>query len=204
MVTSPASPNAPRFFVGKNEKQPIVPMPPDGRAAIARADRLRGIFDDRNAGTRGNVDNRRHVGALAEQVHRQDRFRLRRESGRDGSGVDIERGGIDVDKHRTRSHPGDRAGRREERKRSRHDLVARTDVQGHQGGKERIRARRNANGVRDSKKRFELALEGFNLGTEDEVLRIADARDRVEHALAERRELCLEVDQRDFLARHKH
>ena len=71
-------------------------------------------------------------------------------------------------------------------------------------GKERIGARRNANGVRDSKKRFELALEGFNLGTEDEVLRIADPRDRVEHTVAERRELCLEVDQRDFLARHKH
>ena len=70
--------------------------------------------------------------------------------------------------------------------------------------KQRIGARRNANGVRNSKKRFELALQAFNLGTEDEVLRIADARDRLEHTVAQRRELRLQVEQRDFLARHKH
>ena len=70
----------------------------------------------------------------------------------------------------------------------------------HQRRKQRIGARRHADGVRNSEKRFELALEAFDFGTEDEVLRIADARDRLEHVAAQRRELRFEIEQRDFLA----
>jgi hypothetical protein len=73
--------------------------------------------------------------------------------------------------------------------------------EGHQGGKKRIRARRHADGVRDSKKRFELALEGFNLGTEDEVLRIADARESRRAALARAGRTVTGGRSADFLAR---
>ncbi len=69
----------------------------------------------------------------------------------------------------------------------------------HQRRKKRVGARRHAYGVRNSEKRFELALQAFDLGTQNELLRIADARDRLEHVAAQRRELCFEVEQRDFL-----
>ncbi len=56
-------------------------------------------------------------------------------------------------------------------------------------------------GVRHPEKRGELALEAFDLGAEDELLRIADPRDRRKHVVAHRGELRFQVEQRDLLRR---
>ena len=68
------------------------------------------------------------------------------------------------------------------------------DAQRHQRRKKRVGARRHADRVRDAEKRFELALQAFDLGTQNELLRIADARDRRKHVAAQRRELRFEVE----------
>ena len=47
VVIRPPSPNAPRFLLGKNEKQPTVPIVPAWRHLISGANCLRRILDDR-------------------------------------------------------------------------------------------------------------------------------------------------------------
>ena len=77
----PASPNAPRFFVGK-ERQAADVADAAGAPAVGErgADRLRGVFDDREPiAARAMLHERVDVGHLAVQVHRHQRFdRLRR------------------------------------------------------------------------------------------------------------------------------
>jgi hypothetical protein len=118
--------------------------------------------------------------------------------------VDVERRAIDVDEHGTRAEPRDGAGGREKRKRGRHHFVSRPDIERHQRCEKRIGPRRHTDRVRDLEERRKLALEALNLRAEDELLRVADARDGLEYAAAQRRELCFEVDQRDFAGRHEH
>ena len=50
----------------------------------------------------------------------------------------------------------------------------------------------------------ELAFQRFDLRSQDELLRVADSRDRLEHPSAQGRELRGEVEQRDFLPGHEH
>ena len=150
---------------------------------------------------RGRRENRRQVGRLAEQVHRDDRLGARRDRG-DGRGrVEVEGVGVDVDEHRRRAQPGHRAGGREERIGRRDDLVARADVERHQRRQQRVGARRHADRVRRLQVGGQLALEALDFRAADEALAVADARDRVEQGLPERGVLCVEVEQRDG---HKH
>ena len=74
VVHMPASPNAPRFLVGKNDKQPDVADAAGAPAVqIFRADRLGGILDDLQIELTRDLHQRTHVGALAVQVNRHQR-----------------------------------------------------------------------------------------------------------------------------------
>ena len=53
----------------------------DRSRVIRRADRLRRVFDDGNARATGGIEDRIEIRALAEQVHRHDRFGPRRDRG---------------------------------------------------------------------------------------------------------------------------
>ncbi len=46
---------------------------------VVRANRLRGIFDDRNAASFADVEQRIHLRTLAVEMYRHDHFRARRD-----------------------------------------------------------------------------------------------------------------------------
>ena len=115
-ATSPPSPSAKRFFVGKKlnvEQTPVVATP-------ARAERLRGVLDQRHA-QRGQLGERRRP---AEEVHRHDRLRPRGDPRRDVVRIEVERDRVDVREHRRRADAGDRLGGGVERERRADHLVA--------------------------------------------------------------------------------
>ena len=64
--TARASPKAPRFFDGKNEKQPSGESEPASASVVLRADRLRRVLDDRQLGCRATALTRPSV----RSVHR--------------------------------------------------------------------------------------------------------------------------------------
>ena len=197
MVTRPASPKRAEVLAREEREAADRAQAADRVAVIAGADRLRRVLDDRDAARLRRLDDRRHVGRLAEQVHRHDRLGPRRD-GRDRRvDVDVERVGIDVDQHRRRADAHDAAGGGEERIGRRDDLVAGADVERHQRREQRVGARRQADRVRHAEVRAQLALEAFDFRAADEALAVADARDGVEQRLAKRRVLRLEVEQRD-------
>ena len=146
VVSSPASPNAPRFLLGKNEKQPNAPMPPTGWPLIGGADRLRGILDDGDCRPPGQLHDRIHIGALAEQMDRQNRLRAcaHRRGHRDR--VDIERLAVDVHEHGPRAKPRDgRPSRKRNTPSSR--LRRRRRRRAPSGEQQRIGARGHGDGV---------------------------------------------------------
>ena len=112
-------------------------------------------------------------------------------------GVDVEGAGLDIDEHRPGADAHDAAGRGEERIRRRDHFVAGADVERHQRGEHRVGARRQADGVRISEGVAELALEAVDFGTADEALAVADAGHGIEQRLAQRRVLCVEIEQRN-------
>ena len=99
-------------------------------AAILGADRLASVFDDGNAAGRGrDLPDLVHLGTLAEEMHRNDRLRGRRQLVQHVGRIEIKRFGQDIGKHRFGAQPPHGAGGRKERK-ARHDhLVARPDAQ---------------------------------------------------------------------------
>ena len=97
---------------------------------------------------RGFVEDRIHVGAQAEQVHRHDRLRPRRDRARAsaaGSMLNVP-GSMSTSTGRAPTRTID-AGGREERIRRGHDLVARTDAERHQRQQQRVGARRHGDRV---------------------------------------------------------
>ena len=86
VVTAPASPNAPRFFEGKNEKQPIVAERAGALAVVLRADRLRRILDDDELVLLRDGVDLVHRRGLPVQMHGHDRLRVRRDPPRSASG----------------------------------------------------------------------------------------------------------------------
>ena len=75
------------------------------------------------------------------------------------AGIEVEGRGIDVDEHRPRAEPRDRAGGGEERIGRRDDLVARADAERHQRQQQRVGARRDGDRVRTPSVARQLALE---------------------------------------------
>ena len=184
-------------MLGKNEKQPNAPRLPSGRDLYVAPMACAASSTIGMSGAGRGLEQRIHVGALAEQMDRNDRFRSRRDGGDGLRGVDVERRLVDIDEHRPRAETGDGAGGREKRVRRRDDLVARLDVERHERQQQRIGARGDGDRVADAEHPRHLAFERGDLGAHDEALAVADPFDRRENLGAKRPVLRLEIEQRD-------
>src|SRR5690606_12852511 len=68
-----------------------------GATVVGGADRLSSVFDYGDVAAGGDLADPVDLGALTEQVHRNDRFGSRRDGRFDFLGVDVERVAADVD-----------------------------------------------------------------------------------------------------------
>ena len=116
-------------------------------AGVFGADRLAGIFDDRQIVLGGDAADFVHRGALAEQMHRQDGFGALPDERFDFVGIEIERARLDIDEDRLGAQARDGAGGGEERVAGADDFVAAADFQGHQRQKQGIAAGGAGDGV---------------------------------------------------------
>ena len=160
-ATSPPSPSAKRFFVGKKlkvEQTPVVAIPGAPKAWAASS----------SSGSPSAASSASGAGP-AEEVHRHDRLRLLRDPLRDVVGVEIERDGIDVGEDGRRPDPRDRLRGRVEREGGADHLVAAPDPQRLEREHERVRAVRDPDRVWHAEVRGGLALERLHLRAEDEA-----------------------------------
>ena len=179
----------------------MAPIEPARRPWIFRADRLGGVFHQRDAARPGDLGQGHGVDGLAEQVYGDDGLRGRSDQRRHVLRIDIERLRIDVGKNRPGAKPRDRAGRGEERETRQDHLVAGGNVQGHQGQQQGVAARGAADGV------FRLAVDGQllfelrDLRPEHESAAIADPAECGEDFCLQSRVLASQVQERNALDR---
>ena len=74
------------------------------------------------------------------------------------------------------------------------DFIARTDAERHQRHEQRVGAGRYGDRVRDPDGRRNLGFQLLDFRSQNELLRIADARDRGQNVLANRRVLKPEIE----------
>ena len=96
------------------------------------------IFDHGNAIRLGDIENRVHVGTLAEEMHRHDRLRPTRDLLFDFVSIDVVRQRVDIREHGRRPESGHGAGRGKERERRHDDFIAGADIESREGQQERI------------------------------------------------------------------
>ena len=87
----------------------------DAPRSGGRAERVRGVVDDRQAVARGDAaeaDQRRRTSG---EVHRQERRGARRHRGLGRGRIEVQRGEVDVGQHRRAAGVDDRVDRRAER-----------------------------------------------------------------------------------------
>ena len=104
---------------------------PDRPALERRAERVRGVGDDRQRPARRGVGDRpecRVVGRLAGVVDRDDRPRPFRDRRCDGAGIDQQRVGVDIGETRRGTRVEHRVGAGDERHRRRDRLVTRPET----------------------------------------------------------------------------
>ena len=171
-------------------------------SSVFRANRLGGVLDDRQIVPPRDVENRIHLGALAEQVHRHDRLGARRDLGRDAARVDVERHRIDIDEHRLRSHADDGARGGEERVRRRDHLVPLADVERHQRDEQSVRTGGDADAVIRPAIRCDFLLHRFDVRSVDELRRFDDTQDGSVEFRFEGEILGLQVQHRDGVVFH--
>ena len=135
----------------------------------ARALRLRGVLDDRDAVRGGQRQQSLDRGALPVQVHRHDRPGARGERPAHGGRVDQQVVVVDVDRNRHRADPRDGLRRRHEGGGGQHHLVAAADARGAQRQLEGVGAVGDADAVPDAEVVGVVALEGRHLRAADEA-----------------------------------
>ena len=177
-------------------------MPPTGRDLYVRADRLRRVLDDGNAGAGGDVEDRIHVGAQAEQVHRHDRLVRGVMAAATAAGSMLKVDRIDVHEHRPRAEARDGAGRREERVRRRDDLVAGPMSSAISASSSASVPDDTAIGVRDAEHRAPARSRAPSISGPMMKRWLSQTRvDRRENLVAQRAVLRLQIEQRN-LQRH--
>ena len=117
------------LLVGVEREDRRVPERAIRPSVVVATDRLAGVLDDGQPVTVGDVNQRRQLGRVAEDVDDLDGLGARRDRGLDRGRVHIERLGIDLDEHRRRAGEQNRVGRRHKRERWHDDLVPRTQAQ---------------------------------------------------------------------------
>ena len=151
------------------------------------------VLDQRQP-ERGELGERRRA---AEEVHRHDRLRPRRDAGCDVGRIEVQRDRVDVGEHRGRARAGDRLGGRVERERRADHLVAGADAHRLEREHERVGAVGDADRMGHVEVRRRLALERLDLGPEDEATRLEDLAETLFELRDERRVLRLDVDERN-------
>jgi hypothetical protein len=148
------------------------------RFALARCQmRLTAILDEGETMTFGDCGNRRHVGGLTIEVHRNDRRRSRRHDGVDGARIDGQPDRIDIGEDRPRADHRDRQRRVCGRERRGDHLVTAADPDRPERDGERVGASTNSHGSASLARVCEFVLERFDFGTEDEPATLDDATD---------------------------
>ena len=152
----------PRFFDGKNDRQPAAPLsgpaPTLWAASSTRGTLVAGMVAMRPKRCTGDH------GLRPGRARRRGRLRVEKEGVR-----------VDVGEHGrgAEAHDDPRGG--EERERRRHHLVAVAHAQRHEGHQERIGSRRDAHDVAASEKLGQGVLELVDLGSHDEVTVLDDS-----------------------------
>ena len=180
-VTRPPSPKPPRFFVGKKLKHASGPAEPTRRPRASAAPIACAASSiDRHAEPRAERDEPFEVDRLPEEVDRQDRLEPRaaaRGALHVGDGR-VEGRRVDVREDRLGAEPRDTARGREERVGRADHLVAGPDPVRHQREEDRVAAGADGDRLGRAAVVGELALERVDLGAQDELLRLHDARER--------------------------
>ena len=175
------------------------PHRPDARPVpVFGADRLSAVLNDIQPVPVGDLHDRRHVRHLSVEMRRNDRARSRGDLRFEESRVQVERYGVDVDKHGRRAQPCDTPGAREERERRRNHLIAGTDVKRHQRDKQCVAARRNADAVPTLRISRDALLQFADLIAENERISLDDRADRFHHLVVYRFMCPSEIQHRDF------
>ncbi len=162
---------------------------PNRRAVETRAQRVRGIFHNRDSVPIGDCLYGLQVNRVPRQVHRHDRLRPRGNLRLQGSGVHVQRFRIDVGEHRARMHVQNGVARGSPGNRRGYHFVARLHPHVHQTEVQCRRARGNRHGMWGIHLLAKGALKGCNLwargqpaGSErlddDALLFLANARAR--------------------------
>ncbi len=147
-----------------------------------------------------------HVGALAVEVDGKNGAKIFRsfcaelailQLGTDERRIEIQGAGIDVHEDRRCARPHNCAGRGKEAECGGDDRVPGLYTGGDQRQPERLRSRRTTHGAGCSRQRGNLALQRFDLRTEDEALRVADASDGGQHLGAKAIVLAAQVQERN-------
>ena len=156
-----------------------------------RPRRLSGVFQHRDTERLDFADR----GDVAEKVDRDDRLRGGSQGRVHGLRRDHHRLRIDVAEDGTGAGRWDRLGGRVERERWDDDIVAGPDAHRAQGDRQRVRAVRDADDVIDAEIVGELALEGRDLGAEDEAALVDGVGRGTDEAVAEARTRSVDVEQ---------
>ena len=169
------------------------PVAGDRFAVASGADRLRAIFDQRDAQRRQIVEG----GRLAKKVDRDDRLRPRGDAPGDLGRIERETARIDVGEDHAGADLMDALGRRDVGERRGDDLVARTDVEGAERERERVGPGIHPDAVLRPAERGDLLLERGDVRAEDVMAFGEDGLDGGEGLGAERGELRGGIEERD-------
>ena len=137
----------------------------DPPPAVARPVGLGAVLDDRDA----ELGERSQVGGRAVEVDRHDRLRARPNGPPHGRGIEQQGPALEVRRHGPRARHTDAGRGRDTGIRGKDDLVARSDTERQQRERDRLRARRAADGVLDAQPGRELALERLALLAQHEA-----------------------------------
>ena len=162
-----------------------------------RPRRLSGVLQHRDTERLDLADR----GDVAEQVDGDDRLRGGSQGRVHGLRRDHHRLRIDVAEDGTGAGRWDRLGGRVERERRHDDIVARPDAHRAQGDRQRVRAVGDADDVIDAEIVRELALEGRDLGAEDEPALVDGVGRGTDEAVAEARARSVDIEQGDWHGR---
>ena len=149
--------------------------PADPALPVARTVGLGRVLDDLQAAKSRELQDRRHVGRLAEEVHWDDRPRPWRDGLLDPLGIDREGVGARIDRHRDRPHRSDREECRDERVARHDDLVTGADAEGGQRERQCVEPTAHPNAVFRSAIVGEFLLEPLELLAQYELPAVDDS-----------------------------
>jgi hypothetical protein len=164
---------------------------------VLGAVRLRGIFDDDEAMTARDRQDRIHVSHRSMEMDRHDRLGARRDRALDPRRIHGPAIGIDIDKDRRGAAIEDGGGRRDEGQRNGDDLIAGSDAGSEQRQVQRRSAAVDGNAAIGAAIRGKGIFEGDDFRAENELSAVQDAGQRGIDRILGLAILRLEIEERD-------